>query len=136
MHEGLGPELDGAAQQLVHGELRAVDAGHPAIREFWWPPPARGDVASATRADYAEGAAVVLVGEGREGKVYEFSGDNAWDYKELAATIADVTGTPCSSEADRAGGCRRGHDRGRPGRGHCLLSSPRSRRWWPARGAL
>ena len=54
-----------------------------------------GRVASATRADYAEGAAVVLVGDGHEGKVYEFSGDNAWDYHELAATIADVTGTAC-----------------------------------------
>ena len=55
-----------------------------------------GRVASATRADYAEAAAAVLAGEGHEGKVYEFSGDNAWDYNELAATIADVTGTPCS----------------------------------------
>jgi NAD(P)H dehydrogenase (quinone) len=55
-----------------------------------------GRVASATRADYAEGAAVVLVGEGHEGKVYELSGDHAWDYDELAAAIAEVTGTPCS----------------------------------------
>ena len=58
-----------------------------------------GRVASATRADYAEGAATVLVGEGHEGKVYEFSGDNAWDYHELAATIADVTGTACAYQA-------------------------------------
>jgi NAD(P)H dehydrogenase (quinone) len=58
-----------------------------------------GRVASATRADYAEGAAVVLVGEGHEGKVYEFSGDKAWDYHELAATIADVAGTACVYQA-------------------------------------
>jgi NAD(P)H dehydrogenase (quinone) len=55
-----------------------------------------GRVASASRADYAEGAAVVLSGEGHEGKVYEFSGDRAWDYNELAAAIAEVTGTECS----------------------------------------
>jgi NAD(P)H dehydrogenase (quinone) len=58
-----------------------------------------GRVASAPRADYAEGAAVVLAGEGHEGKVYEFTGDRAWDYAELAAAIAEVTGTPCSYQA-------------------------------------
>jgi NAD(P)H dehydrogenase (quinone) len=58
-----------------------------------------GRVASATRADYAEGAAAVLVGEGHEGKVYELSGDYAWDFNELAAAIAEVTGTPCSYQA-------------------------------------
>jgi NAD(P)H dehydrogenase (quinone) len=56
----------------------------------------QGRVASASRADYAEGAAVVLTGEGHEGKVYEFSGDRAWDYRELAAAIAEATGTACS----------------------------------------
>jgi NAD(P)H dehydrogenase (quinone) len=55
-----------------------------------------GRVASAPRADYAEGAAVVLTGEGHEGKVYEFSGDYAWDFNELAATIAEAAGCPCS----------------------------------------
>jgi NAD(P)H dehydrogenase (quinone) len=55
-----------------------------------------GRVASASRADYAEGAAVVLTGEGHEGRVYEFSGDHAWDYNELAAAIAEVTGSECS----------------------------------------
>ena len=55
-----------------------------------------GRVASAPRADYAEGAAVVLTGEGHEDKVYEFSGDHAWDFKELAATIAEAAGCTCS----------------------------------------
>ncbi len=58
-----------------------------------------GRVASAARADYADGAAAVLLGEGHEGKVYEFSGDQAWDYDELAATIAEVAGTACTYEA-------------------------------------
>jgi NAD(P)H dehydrogenase (quinone) len=31
--------------------------------------------------------------------VYELSGDYAWDFNELAAAIAEVTGTPCSYQA-------------------------------------
>jgi NAD(P)H dehydrogenase (quinone) len=58
-----------------------------------------GRVASASRADYAEGAAVVLTSEGHEGRVYELSGDRAWDYNELASAIAEVSGTPCTYQA-------------------------------------
>lgn len=53
---------------------------------------ADGRVASATRADYADGAAVVLLEDGHVGQVYEFGGDLAWDYSELAAAAADVVG--------------------------------------------
>ena len=59
----------------------------------------KGRVASATRADYAAGAVAVLLGKGHEGKVYEFSGDHAWDYGELARTIAEVIGKPVSYRA-------------------------------------
>ncbi len=55
-----------------------------------------GRVASAERADYAEAAAVVLTGEGHEGKVYELTGDRAWNYGELAAAIAAAAGRPVS----------------------------------------
>ncbi len=51
-----------------------------------------GRVASATREDYAEGAAAVLLGEGHNGKTYEFGGDHAFDYKELASTIGEIIG--------------------------------------------
>ncbi len=54
----------------------------------------QGRVASATRADYAAGAAAVLLGEGHEDKVYECSGDYAWDYDELAGAISDIIGKP------------------------------------------
>ncbi|GIG28108.1 SDR family oxidoreductase [Cellulomonas marina] len=54
----------------------------------------QGRVASATRADYAAGAAAVAVGEGHEGRVYELSGDTAWTFDEFAATAADVLGRP------------------------------------------
>jgi len=53
-----------------------------------------GRVASASRADFAAGDVAVLLGEGQEGKVYEFSGDHAWDFDELASAIADIVGRP------------------------------------------
>jgi len=55
-----------------------------------------GRVASASRADYASGAVAALLGEGHAGRVYELSGDVAWDYEELAATIGRVLGRPVS----------------------------------------
>lgn len=51
-----------------------------------------GRVASAPRSDYAEAAARVLLGEGHEGKVYELSGDHAWDFHELAEAASQVVG--------------------------------------------
>ena len=53
-----------------------------------------GRVASATRADYADGDAVVLLEDGHLGQVYEFGGDVAWDYAELAAAASEVVGRP------------------------------------------
>ncbi|MFB9308595.1 NAD(P)H dehydrogenase (quinone) [Agromyces hippuratus] len=53
---------------------------------------ADGRVASATRADLAEGAAVVLLEDGHLGEVYEFGGDVAWNYDELAAAASEVVG--------------------------------------------
>ena len=51
-----------------------------------------GRVASASRKDYADAAAAVLVGEGHEGAVYELSGDTSWDFDELAAAIGTIVG--------------------------------------------
>jgi NAD(P)H dehydrogenase (quinone) len=51
-----------------------------------------GRVASATRADFAAATAAVLTTDGHEGKVYELSGDVAWDYDDLAAAFAEVLG--------------------------------------------
>lgn len=53
-----------------------------------------GRVASASRTDYAEAGARVLVGEGQAGKVYELTGSAAWDYAELARTIGELVGRP------------------------------------------
>lgn len=51
-----------------------------------------GRVASASRADFADAAAVVLLGEGHVGRTYELSGGTSWNYDELAAAIGEVTG--------------------------------------------
>ncbi len=54
-----------------------------------------GRIASATRADLAEAAAVVLAAEQPQaGKVYELTGDTAWSLPELATETAAVSGKP------------------------------------------
>ncbi len=49
-------------------------------------------VAAATRADLADGAAVVLLEDGHLGEVYEFGGDTAVDYDDIAAAASAVLG--------------------------------------------
>ncbi|GAA2163806.1 NAD(P)H dehydrogenase (quinone) [Humibacillus xanthopallidus] len=51
-----------------------------------------GRVSAATRADYADAAAVVLAGEGHEGQVYELGGDEAFTLGEYAAVLSRVAG--------------------------------------------
>ena len=51
-----------------------------------------GRVSSASRKDYAEAAAVVMVGEGYEGEVFELSGDVAWSFDDLATAIGAIVG--------------------------------------------
>ncbi|MCC2599569.1 SDR family oxidoreductase [Sphingobacterium sp. FBM7-1] len=51
-----------------------------------------GKISSATRSDFAEAAAVVLVGEGHVGKVYELAGDEAYTLKDLAAEMSKQVG--------------------------------------------
>ncbi len=51
-----------------------------------------GRIASATRADYADAAAVVLTSENQAGRVYELAGDAAFTMSELAAEISRQSG--------------------------------------------
>ncbi|MFD3548180.1 NmrA family NAD(P)-binding protein [Streptomyces sp. NPDC058655] len=51
-----------------------------------------GRVASAARADYAAAAAVVLTGEGHLNRVYELSGDTAWNLAEYTAELSAQSG--------------------------------------------
>lgn len=55
---------------------------------------ADGRVASATRADFAAAASVVLRTDGHDGRVYELAGDTAWDHGQLAEAISVITGRP------------------------------------------
>ncbi|GLZ01115.1 NmrA family NAD(P)-binding protein [Actinoplanes sp. NBRC 103695] len=52
----------------------------------------RGRISAATRADYADAAAVVLTTDGHAGYAYELGGDEAFTLAELAAAISAVTG--------------------------------------------
>ena len=53
-----------------------------------------GKVSAATRADYAEAAAAVLVSGDHTGKIYEFGGDEAFGYADLAGAVAQAAGRP------------------------------------------
>lgn len=51
-----------------------------------------GRISSASRADYAEAAAVVLTSDGQSGKVYELAGDTSYTLSEFAAEISQQSG--------------------------------------------
>ena len=53
-----------------------------------------GRVASASRSDYAEAAAVVLTTPGHENAVYELAGDVAWTGTDMAVALTEVVGRP------------------------------------------
>jgi NAD(P)H dehydrogenase (quinone) len=53
-----------------------------------------GRVASASRTDYAEAAAVVLTTPGHENTAYELSGDVAWTGTDMADALTTVVGRP------------------------------------------
>ncbi|MBC6495438.1 SDR family oxidoreductase [Microbacterium sp. 4-7] len=79
-----------------------------------------GRVASASRKDFAEAAAVVLLEDGHIGQVYELGGDVAWDYTELAAALAEVSGRdvtyqPLTADEQLAGLQAAGLDEGTAG---------------------
>jgi NAD(P)H dehydrogenase (quinone) len=52
-----------------------------------------GKISGASRADFAEAAAVVLTSENQAGKVYELAG-TGFTMSELAATVGRLTGKP------------------------------------------
>lgn len=51
-----------------------------------------GRVASASRKDFADAVAVVLLEDGHVGEVYELGGDVAWNYGDLAAAFSEISG--------------------------------------------
>lgn len=69
-----------AAQAAQTGEIVASVGG--------------GRVASASRQDYAQAAAVALTDPAVRGKTYELSGDVAWNHDDLAAAASEIAGRP------------------------------------------
>jgi len=53
-----------------------------------------GRFSTATRADFAEAAAVVLSTEGHAGRIYELAGDQSYSLADLADAIAASAGKP------------------------------------------
>ena len=51
-----------------------------------------GKISSATRADFAEAAAIVLTDESQKGKKFELAGDESYTLTELAAEISKQKG--------------------------------------------
>lgn len=51
-----------------------------------------GKISSASRADYALAAAVVLTSEKQTGKIYELAGDNSFTLTELAKIVSEISG--------------------------------------------
>lgn len=51
-----------------------------------------GKIASATRTDFAEAAAIVLTDKSHKGKVYELAGSEVYTLSDLAAEISKQTG--------------------------------------------
>jgi NAD(P)H dehydrogenase (quinone) len=54
----------------------------------------QGRVSAATRADYAEAAAVVITSADQAGQVHELGGDDAFTLSEYAAALSEQSGTP------------------------------------------
>ncbi|MFB6317163.1 SDR family oxidoreductase [Saccharicrinis sp. FJH54] len=51
-----------------------------------------GKISSATREDFAEAAALVMLDEKNKGRVFEFAGDEAYTLSDLAAEVSGQTG--------------------------------------------
>lgn len=72
---------DQVATQLAHGVLGAAGSGR---------------ISGATRADYAEAAAVALIADDSAGKIYELAGDTSFTMAEYAAALSEHAGRPVS----------------------------------------
>ena len=69
-----------AAQQVEHGVVLGAAGG--------------GRVSAATRADYAEAAAVAVLSDGLAGQVLELGADEAFTLGDYAATLSEAAGAP------------------------------------------
>lgn len=101
----LAPDHKATEEAIVASGVPAVIARHNWYTENYVAEVARaaetgviagsagdGLVASATRADLAAGLAALLTEDGHLGEVYDFTGERAWSFEELAAAASEITG--------------------------------------------
>jgi NAD(P)H dehydrogenase (quinone) len=110
LHADVSPLDVAPDHRATEAALKAPGVAYTILRNSWYLENYRGSipgalaggallgsadgarVSSAMRADYAEGAAVVLTSDGHEGKTYELAGDEAFTYDDLAAEISRQAG--------------------------------------------
>lgn len=66
-------------------------------------PAGNGNVAAVLRAELAEAAAAVLLGQGHENRVYNFSNGVSFSYHDVADAIHSITGKEISYTSPTAG---------------------------------
>ncbi|MFE6965461.1 SDR family oxidoreductase [Agromyces sp. NPDC057679] len=101
----LAPDHKATEEAIAASGVPAVIARHNWYTENYTPDVARaaetgviaasagaGLVASATRADLAAGLAALLTDDGHLGETYDFTGDTAWSFEDLAAAASEITG--------------------------------------------
>jgi NAD(P)H dehydrogenase (quinone) len=111
LHADRSPLLDLAVEHVAaETELKASGLQYTILRNGWYTEnytgsiPAAlangaflgsagdGRISSATRADFAEAAAVAVTDPGHDGKTYELAGDEAYTLSDLAAELSRQTG--------------------------------------------
>jgi NAD(P)H dehydrogenase (quinone) len=123
LHADTSPFGLAADHRDTEAALRASGIAHAVLRNGWyienhsaWLPGAvaagvlhgaagEGRISGATRADYAEAAARVLLnGASEAGRIYELAGDSAYTLSDVAAAAAEVAGKPVAyHDHDKAG---------------------------------
>jgi NAD(P)H dehydrogenase (quinone) len=110
LHADTSPLALGEEHRQTEALLKASGLPFALLRHGWYTenhtasiPPAlqygavlgsagEGRFSTATRADFAEAAAVVLTTDGHAGRVYELAGDESYTLADFAAAIAAAAG--------------------------------------------
>lgn len=76
----------------MYAEAIAQIAGPNALTEGVFLPGGTGRVPYALRSEMGEAAANLLLQGGHEGKIYTLTGNSAWSYADVAASLSRLTG--------------------------------------------
>lgn len=109
LHADTSPLSLAEEHKQTEAALKAADIPHVLLRNGWYSEnytmgagmavehgavlgsAGEGKYSTATRADYADAAAIVITSEGQAGKVYELAGDEAFTLAEYAAHITQIS---------------------------------------------